>query len=426
MSDPLAQQSASTDREATTLIGAVIGLLLILASSSFAATSITLPLDGYYRPGKFFPVQVTSDQPAAVHIDIDNGVSARGNGTSLTLPVMLLSPTVRSIRVTVDGVPTDLPVRALEANQPLVLTTVPKDVRPLFGLGLVKSLVTVTINSDNLRTLDAAFESADDVLITPEQLVLLPEAATRQLLASGTRITLNAAAPSGSRWPWRSFGPGSIIDLPVRGPTTSSDDLSVYDAVASFTAGRSPTARRTVWLAMAMFSIVALATTLIGCRGIYATAAVSLLAVAGGALFAARQSSIAEQRFNVTIPGQPMAQRDEWRFRMTSAKQDDVIDMAGDMDRPIFGGQADALGLWIDCTSQPRQMHFTLRPGMQIAFVRRQFIPPLDQPGDGWRQGDAGDFNNLLRRFYLKPTDSALHPISANENAPVEFFQPAR
>ncbi len=400
--------------------------LLLSAGIVQAEPTISLPLDGYFRPGKFFPVRVSADQAVDVRIDVAGGIGARGRGVSLTLPIMLLSPSERTIRVSIDGKSSDVPVRALEGNQQLVLTTIPTTVGPPFMLDASRQPVVVAIGSDELGTINEAYESADVVLAGIADLPKFTDAVLRKLLASGVSVATNSPEVSASAWKWRHVGGWSVIDLPVRGPVTSMNDPAAYDAVADFVVSRPLAVRRMVFLGAVMFSIVALASTLLGRRAIYATCVVCFVGLIAGLTFAARQPSIDERTAVVFVPGTLMDQRDEWSFRTSSVLGPGEWKSTGDMDRPIFAGQADDLAMLAEIADGGTVFHYTLRPGQKLAFVRRQFIPPMrenDAAGEfGWMKGEPTSYDGLIRKYYLKPGDGIEVPASKSGNPPSDFL----
>lgn len=408
------------------LFAVFVFLIAVLPIAAVAEPIISLPLDGYYRPGKFFPVRITVDQPVDVRIDSPNGIGARGHGTSLTLPVMLLSTNARSIAIQINGKTTDLPVRSLEGNQQLVLTTLPAQVDRPFMLDPSKQPVVAAISPERLSDITAADESADVLLVSAAEFGKLSDAIVRKLLAAGITVAVNAGDAPASAWPWKRVGGWSVIDVPVRGPTTSTDDASVYEAAADFTFARTPAVRRTVFLSATLFSILALASTLLGRRSSYATGAITIIAIAAGLFYAARQTAVAERSAAVYVPGTFMAQRDEWTFRTRSVLGQDEWKSVGDMDRPIFAGQADSLSMWTEPSDAGPVFHYTLRPRQKVAFVRRVFIPPLADNGTGWTLGweaaEPSNFDKLIREFYVRPGERIEVPSSKSGNPPSDFL----
>jgi len=181
-----------------------------------------------------------------------------------------------------------------------------------------------------------------------------------------------------------------------------------------------------VFLGLTMFAIAVLATTLLGRRAIVAMGAVSVIALIGGLVFAARQPSITGRTVAIHMPGGVMDQRDEWTFRTTAESGPDEWKSAGDMDRPIFAGQADDLEMWTELSGDGPVFHYKLQRGQKIAFVRRVFIPPMKSndaaQNFGWTIAEPSSFDSLIRKFYLKPGERIEVPASKSGNPPSEFL----
>jgi len=349
--------------------------LLIVATLAFASLAqaepvITLPLAGYYRPGKFFPVHITADKSVSVRIDVENGIGARAEGTDLLLPVMLLSENERSVRVTVDDKTVTFPVSAVDANTKLALvfgTDLPPGVMALFPNAQVHALLA----REKPKVITQTYESADaflDYTVPTTQPTIMP------------------------RFAETTFGPSSSLD-----------DPAPYDALSGFVAARTPSIRRTLWLCMAVFSILSAAIGLLARRWTaYIVIGVAAAWVIVAGLILGKQPAITERDavvFDKDVESFQMA--DVWSFRSALDSSDAVFEAYGRSCRPLFAGQARVLNMWIDLTGDAWRFHYTLPRGTKVGFfcsdVKQSHWP------QSHRSGDEPIFEGLVRRYYSEP-----------------------
>ncbi len=399
-----------------------------LAQTLHAEPVIKLPLDGYYRPGKFFPVSVTSDQPVNVRIDVEDGVSSRGSGTNLTLPVMLLSNTSRSLRVIIDGKPTDLPIRPLGENERLAIAGSSKLFARASSLFPGQLVVSAVVPMDRIGPLNEAYESADVVLWQGLDESAVFAKGFESISAGGPVLAVPGDEPA---TPWKNFqrrGGWSVIDLPTRGPTDSLDNPAAYDAMSGFSAGRSPESRRGVWLGTAVFAILALGATLLGRRGVYAIIAISILWLAGGAVYLARQTPISQQQASIIVrPGDgDITQVDSWLVRTSLQKQPDEFNAGTTLTRPVFAGHANLLEMWIEVTDAGWWYHYTLPRGGKAAFVSRRWRQNAAVPTVTVGPPKSSMGSDLARQFYSRAGDVTETVVDEFPDSDIVFVHPKR
>lgn len=362
-------------------------VLLGLTAIVHAEPVVTLPLDGYYRPGKFFPVKIESDREVTVEVKAD-AVSSRGHGRSLVLPAMSLSRVASVVTVIVDGKPTELPIHPLETDQPLWLQLgdAPLD-RPAAG----KFVVVNT--PGNVRGLSMAFESADFIQIAPEQLQYLRDT---PLMLSGTTFVEE----------------GNLIEPEIRGPMTSLEDPRAY--TVPVVPGRDLPTRQATWLLLALFSIGVLALALWRWRFSWAAIGVcSLAAVAFGAYRWNTTSPVTTATTEVTYPGRGYFYQDRWTFLSSLEDTTQSFYVVNtEIVRPIFAGQAEQLGMVIEPTVGGWQYQFHLSRGSSVAMMGRgvvqlDLLPADDLPG--------GEFRNLMRMSYQRAGETLIRASTGGD-----------
>jgi len=207
-------------------------ILMTFASTAIAETTVTLPLEGYYRPGKFFPVRVTSDRPIHVEITADNGIGSRGTGEDLTMPVMLLSDNNRSIQLSIDGISRSINVRSLEAQQRLVMIASPDLADGARSLFPDSNLVYVNVPREGVTSLSVAYESVDALLLREQDWAgWLAESSWMslirdKLIAFGVTVAVKTASPAEWELAWQKRGDWSVLDSQMRLAVREATDLS--------------------------------------------------------------------------------------------------------------------------------------------------------------------------------------------------------
>lgn len=383
----------------------VAGLLVLcLAGIARADPVVTLPLDGYYRPGKFFPIRVESDRAVDVQVQLPGGISSRARGTSLVLPAMSLSRTPGSVRVMVDHLPTDLPIRPLEANQRLIIRL--GDARPVtWG-----DTQTVSVLLPSVRSADLSqwYESADAIAVDVPTGGSIDPSAVAAAQASGLRVILNETIPP---------------DSPVRprGPVDSLDDPRPYEV--PFIASRPHTVRVATWLILALFAIATLGTALLRWR--YAWLGIVLVSagwVGWGAFRSATVSPITEKRVEVTFDEAGRTWTDQWTILTTLNETPFTHFQQALIHRPVFAGQAGAMNLTLEQKRDGWQYTGKLPRGGTIAFVSRwpgtRYLQASNESPVPTAAQSRGLFADMVKSYYLRRGDVLHRGRVSDENGP--------
>lgn len=345
-------------------------LVLLLAAAAFAEPVVTLPLDGYYRPGRFFPVKIESDREVTVEVTAD-GVSARGRGRSLVLPAMSLSRVPGVVKVAIDGRAAEWPIRPVEPGQKLLAAV-------------------------GARPAGTSHEG--------EVWVVLDEAPSPAELHAFDSLD--------------AFVPVAETSAQVRGPATSLDAGAAYDAASALRPERSVATRRMVWLSLAAFAIVAVAASLF--RGRYTAAgvvAVGVLGTIGAAVAYARMPAVTTRAGWIILERNgEQVDAHHWTFLTAGVRTEDSL-LADPLSRPrpLFAGNAASLKVRIEPEGSLWRIHYTLEPNARAIFVFR---------GQGPQQAGYAEPSHtpvmldIARRYYQRPGD-VLEPTDSEPLAEV-------
>lgn len=324
----------------------VAALVLCLPAITHAEPVISLPLDGYYRPGKFFPVKIESDRDVIVRVDAD-GISCTGHGRAMVLPVMSVSRVPGMVKVTIDGKTSELAIRPLEPGQRLIAYAAGVD-RPTTRSADVE--VTVSVGEWT-----QAYESADQIVTSK----------------------------------------GVFNVDPPRGPTSSLDSAAAYDIAGALTPGRSLVQRRNVWLFAALFAIVAVGLSLARWRFTAVTLAVVAIGwVIGSGAYYASRPAVTSFAGQIAFPDQTLEH--VWVFRTAVTETEDSFNVQGFV-RPLL--TSSPIKMWIQWNAKDWTFHYTLPAGGKMGVVYSPAGAASFSPAE---DVDTEIFRDIAKRYYVR------------------------
>ena len=364
-----------------------LALLATLLACPWCAAQVrvTFPLDGYYRPGKYMPVRVTSTAGTAGPVVLRAGgavtVSVRPGpaGIDTVVPWLTADEVLLPSWQADNGSGTiDATLKPLEAGQVLV-GIVGTDVRASTAeaaeLFPGKAVVAVPLTGTPPIGGDpAAWEVMDAVVFDAPDNALLAD-----LLGAGTIVLVRSEAVPGGDWPWRG-GPGRwFVRFDPAGPAAPFDS-DVYDAVAAWRPGWPAPARRRALLLAAVFCLVAVGITLWRRTRLAALAVVGVSAVAavGFAWWGARQPMVCEVRTSVEVVGAAGTQIDHWTYLRPLPRREVILNWSPG-SKPVYASARHVretdLTLHIGPTGRPSRFTWRAEAGRTLAFLDRSFNP---------------------------------------------------
>ena len=247
-----------------TLIAWVIGLASSLAG---ADVRVSLPLDGYYRIGRYAGLTIDS-QPAKqlkiqaegiISLEIDAGDEpVHGN-----YPLLILDKPADSVAVTADGATTSIafPLRPLGENERLVGvigSTADDRAKEVFP---DKTVIPIRLNQNKPFAGAPAVYDALDAVIASEP-AAIDEQIIRHLLPAGTIFSVRSSDPPDKTWPWLKQGEWWTLRYDALGPSSTFGE-SVYGPIASVPTGALRLTRVMVVLLALLFAIFVLGASLL-------------------------------------------------------------------------------------------------------------------------------------------------------------------
>ena len=390
-------------------------LLLILARPVLGSVELSLPLEGYYRPGRYMPLRVQVTAEAAEHLIIaaDHALPSRvelthGRAEGVT-PFLPLSAGLRQLRwhITGGAYGTVQPaMRMLAPDQKLVAFTT---VDLTFATLLFPDATIIPIRLDAATPLPghtAAWQTLDAVVLDQAAAIQLDDTKLAALLAGGTAIAVRTHLPP-TNWPWTQVGDYQVLSHQPAGPPWAGVNAPAFAPVQGWEADWPIRFRTRVVLYAVFFAIGILALTLMRSRWAGAIgAAISALTVVLLALWWQGRAAVLERAGQLIVVDAKLTQVDAWTY-LASASPTNTTIAWSQLMHPVFEDDAarDAIALSLTCASdgQPRFLAGRLLPGVRIACFSRSIQPrPLLKTAPA---PDNAPLARLARRVYLRPGD---------------------
>lgn len=355
---------------------------MLLPAQAMAAVDLTLPLNGYWRTGKYMPVRV-SGKDAGPSIDIGGeGVIAvrlplRDGRLDGVVPLLTMSEPRGVI---------DRPMRQLSPDQRLVgFTTI--DLQFAQQLFPGDTIVPIQLSAaDPLPGPAIAWETLDAVVFD-NNVSNVSQQKLEQLSACGVVIATR---------------PGPISKRSIAGPGFAAEDLAAFAPVQGWAADWPVAFRRAIFLCAIAFSIIALG---VGMMRFKYSALILLVfcatATAGLWMWWRNRPAVLTQCGSILVRDGATAQHDLWVFQATASGSRSRMPFS-DITRPYFESKLDRVAmkpvLICDETGAPREFEFHLLPGQKIGFLIRSFIPT---PASALQQPNNSPLERLAKRMYL-------------------------
>ncbi|HEX2974049.1 MAG TPA: hypothetical protein VHP11_17080, partial [Tepidisphaeraceae bacterium] len=393
-------------------------LCLVLACTGGqirASAEISLPLEGYYRPGRYMPVHITADLPAR-----DTPLLLQGQGVIPTqintpparldviVPLLPLDNTLRSLCYSTGQ--TQSPLRALQPSQRLV-GLVADDLN--IAQQLFPNHTVIPLRLDPATPLPgpiAAWQTLDAIVLDQPLAQQLGPSTLATLLAGGTRLVVRSPAPPDSVWPWSRLNDCWVLTPDLAGPVLAGPNPSALAPVQGWRAEWPSAFRYRIVLFAAIGAILLLSLTMVRWR--FTPLLVLLLSAAIVLLLASwskNRAAVLLRSGQVVVLRNALAQTDLWHY-YASPNATTVQVPWLELTWPFFDDRADRDAMQVSLLCQPdgQPLSFVCRlpPSLKIGFLSRS-LSQVSLPA----ASAATPANPLLRlsqRAYLRPGDQVL------------------
>lgn len=378
-------------------------LLLLLLGICFStsrvqsAVIITLPTQGYYRPGRYMPVkmegQTPSDSITLLGRETVPTEIARPDSMNVIVPWLIVSDMANDARwESAGGQNRPLSLHALSDEQRLVgFAGAPAEAASLLFAG--NPIVPVRLDESRpLLEPVEAWECLDAVVLSAPAAARVDEAHRTALLAAGTIIAVRADRPPDDHWPWQLRGGFWVLQYKPAGPRAIIEP-DAYGPVQGSDLGRPIAFRRSLMLAAVLFCILSMATLLWRSRwAVLGFILVCVLFMVGIVEWYSRQSPVLQLASAIRIDAGPISQLDLWTWQSSVRPTDASVRYAG-LTHPILATirQIDRSRLRLVCRpdGRPERFTFHLNRGESLAMQSRQLgvaspLPKLAPASEPW------------------------------------------
>jgi hypothetical protein len=340
----------------------------LLWARTVRADPLSLPLHGYFHPGRAMPVKWDGGQMAELSASgaITTRMPAPQNPRGI-FPWIVARADASHASSAALG-----PLHPLEDSDCLVADAVgnDSDARLLFG---DRRLITIHLDGDELTGAAMAWETLDAIVLSSAALEKIPEPMRRQLFAEGVELAVLSDGRPDAALPWNRAGRWWIASPPTALPTTICPDA--YAPTWGWDAGRSPAFRGRILLFGAIHGLLVCGVGLWRSRWMPAgIAAVSILAAAVFAVDNHRQSPIFRRSGVVRLTGAAVIE-DDWLFQVSHRQAAFSLPLE-DSVHPIFydESQVESVNLVLDCDGrgQPVAITGVLSADEPLALMRRR------------------------------------------------------
>jgi len=320
------------------------------------ADDISLPLGGYFHPGRAMPVKWNVSESAAsdeiIQLSASDAVTTRlvlsGNPRGI-MPWIAVDPNVGHLRWRFPsgsaGEVSDL--HPLDESDFLVGDFLADD----SGIGALFSdrhVMTIHLDAEDLRAPAMAWETLDAMLLTSDEWEKLSPMARGRLFAEGITLAVRDVRKPDAQLPWRRLDHWWIASSDLKLPAMINGDA--YTPTDGWTSGRSEAFRRRIVLFGAIYCLLAGGACL--WRSRWMPAGFVGMSIVAGAAFAidnVHQSPIFQRSGTVLLNGD-MTIEDNWIYQV-SHRSAEFREAVGGFVCPIFSdeSQAESAKLKLDC-----------------------------------------------------------------------------
>jgi hypothetical protein len=342
--------------------------LCVLCAKSVLANTLSLPLNGYFHPGRAMPVRWENSQ--AIHLSASGAIATHLETVDQprgVFPWIVFGPNVANVS------DRTLPLLyPLEDSDCLVADAVSND-SDAGSLFPNRRMIGIHVNADDLTGPAMAWQTLDAILLMPAEFEKIPEPVRRQLVAEGVELAVLSDRQPDARLPWNRSGRWWIASAGIRLPPMVCADA--YAPTSGWAAGRSQAFRRRILLFGAIYCLLVCGVGLWRSRwmpgGIVAA---SIVAAAAFAFDNHRQSPIFQRSGIVRLIG-PAIMEDDWLYQVSHRPAQFTLPLENSV-HPIFydESQAESLNLSLDCDGrgQPTAIAGRLSADEPLALMRRR------------------------------------------------------
>jgi len=363
-------------------LASIVLVVFGVMSARVYADNISLPLDGYFHPGRAMPVRWDAARwgaaPGTLELSAPGAITTQINWTGNPrgiVPWLAVDANAGNIRWRspsreareISG------LRPLDDSDWLVGTTLPNDL-DTSALFPNRRSIRVRLDPEDLKSPPMAWQTLDALILTPGDIARISISNSSELVAQGIELVVQGGDRPDSELPWTRSGQWWIASLGRNLPPAIDGDA--YLPTDGWAAGRSEAFRRQIFLLGAIYIL------LIGGVGLWRSrwmpAAFIVVSMIAGAVFAfdnQRESPIFQRSGTVCVNDSGSFE-DDWIFQISHRPAEFHIPVTYFI-HPIFAdkSQAESMNMRLECSEdgEPIFLHGQLIADAPLVLMRRRF-----------------------------------------------------
>jgi hypothetical protein len=380
--------------------------LFLFPFPSAAQSTAILPLEGWYRTGRYMPVRI--DLPGPVTISADGAVPSQfhssSSSASAIVPLLIFATEARQLRIDGSPLPGDPPLRPLSSHQQLVAVAGTGD-RLAAKMFPGESILTIHVDPlDPLPGPELAWQTLDALIVDGPWPGSFDSRKLPGLLAGGTEVALHSPNRPDDALPWEPIDGGWVLRPSIAGPLGCDGSDAAYLPWSAWHPDLPAAVRFQVVLAGVLFSLAVLACLLLPRRFlIHAVAAATICAIVAIECWQSRTPKLFLAQGSVMIEGQPLLQTDRWQFLTSRQSTAGEIECTGEC-WPVFAESSQPTESSICLSWNGAEGRFTFRLPAQgkFAFFSKALRPQPISPVASGSGDQESPMAGLGRALYLQ------------------------
>jgi hypothetical protein len=308
------------------------------------ADSLSLPLGGYFHPGRAMPVSWRDSQ--SIQLSAVGAITTRVSSIAQSRGIF---PWIVSGSSVSDVSGRDLaPLHALDESDALVASAGEDDLE-IAALFPGRRVVRVHLEPDEIRGPAMACETLDGLILSAEAWAKLSKSMRAGLFAEGIQVIVSADAAPDLDFDWKKAGKVRVLCANLNSPPIVN--AHAYLPTEGWTAGRDDGFRRRILFLGMIFSLIVCGIGL--WRSRWMPAGVIAICAAAGVVFAVAnegQSPISVMQGTVRLIVGENQFEDRWVYQISHRDVDFRLPGDGSI-QPVFfePSQADRSKLTLEC-----------------------------------------------------------------------------
>jgi hypothetical protein len=349
----------------------ILFAIFVALNFTVPASALSLPLEGYFHPGRAMPVKWdVADSGSDIDLRDAGAIASRvhpaGNPWGVFPWIVVDASSPQNPHEGLD------PLKPVEDSELIVVNTIVQDVDLTVPFPH-RRMIEIRLDVDDLAGPAMAWESADVIALSSASLLKMPPEMRDSLFAEGIELVVLGDEKPQATLPWVRAGQWWIASARLPLPPAISPDA--YLPTLGWTPGRTPEFRKRIAFLGVVFCLVILGVSLLRWR--WTAAMIVVVSILATVVFAAinhNQSPIFTQSGIVRITGDPMLE-DHWLCQVSHRRTPFTLALGGEV-HPVFSARsqlaADSLVLECDENGRPISISGVLMPDDPLALMRRR------------------------------------------------------